>query len=226
MRRFGDLIQTIEGLRGHGSLRGPPYAYYGGSAFEPARLPPVGAMWLPGYRLAAKVPGERGTVFYANGPFRWGNTDGGDYSYPDYGQQILATEPTGWDIRTGMHPRGYYFPGSVGPSVSGLLGLSQQLTPEAIDFLRTQWALCEEEGAPNKLQCTYQKLIAAGYSEEEAREAMGLMISGAIERSAPRPDLVEAREKGLIPEKAPTWIPWAIGGVAAAGLVAYFAMRK
>ena len=146
-RALGDLVQTIEGL---GGLRGPPYAYYGGSAFEPRDLPAHGAMWLPGHRLATKMGGNEGTVFHANPPFRWGEQSGrsreypawDDPGYPDwidptrgpqgeygedltrrfYAQPIQAREPTGWDIRTGMYSRGHYKPGDVGPSVSGLGG--------------------------------------------------------------------------------------------------------
>ena len=76
---LGDLIQVIEGLNG---LAGPPYAYYGGSAFEPEELPATGAMWLPGHRLATKVAGDRGTVFHANGPFRWSEQAGRMREYP------------------------------------------------------------------------------------------------------------------------------------------------
>lgn len=152
MRGFGDPIQVIEGLSG---LSGPPYAYYGGSAFEPQSLPQRGAMWLPGHRLATKMPGADGTVFHANPPFRWREMSGrvreypafDDPGYPDwidpmrgpsgeygtdltvrtYAQPIQARTPTGWAIRTGMEPRGYYFPGDVGPSVAGLGGLGEEV---------------------------------------------------------------------------------------------------
>jgi len=123
---FGDPIQVIEGLSG---LSGPPYAYYGGSAFEPADLPPRGAMWLPGHRLATKVPGDDGTVFHANPPFRWGEQSGrmreypawDDPGYPDwidpvrgggiegqYGEDLTArvyAQPIQARIPTGVVPR-------------------------------------------------------------------------------------------------------------------------
>lgn len=145
---LGDWVQTIEGLQG------PPYAYYGGSAFTPEQLPPVGAMWLPGHRLATKMPGDQGTVFHANPPVRWTETDQDVKEYPAwdgpafsvdervgpriYAQPIQAREPTGWDVRTGLYPRGHYFPGRPGPSVSGL-GQGEErrggLTPLAGGFL-------------------------------------------------------------------------------------------
>jgi hypothetical protein len=76
---LGDLVQVIEGLNG---LSGPPYAYYGGASADPVDLPARGSMWLPGYRLARKVPGDRGTVFHANGPFRWSEQAGRMREYP------------------------------------------------------------------------------------------------------------------------------------------------
>lgn len=69
-------MQVIEGLGG------PPYSFYGGSAFEPRELPPVGALWLPGHRLAAKMPGDEGTRFFANPAFRWREQSGRSREYP------------------------------------------------------------------------------------------------------------------------------------------------
>lgn len=130
-------------------LEGPPFVYYGGSAFEPPSPPPVGAMWLPGHRLAFKSTGDRGTVFCVNPPFTWADENGLENQYPtwddpgypwwidptrgpdgEYGedltarqfaQPIRALEPTGYAFRFQNKGTSRYLPsrGEVFPGDQG-----------------------------------------------------------------------------------------------------------
>lgn len=181
---LGDLVQTIEGLEG------PPYAYYGGSAFEPpVTYPPRGAMWLPGHRLATKVPGDDGTVFHANPPFRWRENSGIVREYPAFDDPGY---PDWIDPVRGPGPDGEYDE-----------DLTRRIYVQPI-----------------------QARIPTGVVPRTRAMGMDYVIRGKVFPGDVGPSVsgLMGVEGGL--GETPTWVPWAIGGAAAVGILAWALLRR
>lgn len=248
---LGDLVQVIEGLNG---LSGPPYAYYGGSAFDPQELPARGAMWLPGHRLATKVPGDRGTVFHANPPFRWSEQAGrmreypafDDPGYPDwidpvrgpgpeglydtdltarvYAQPIQAKIPTGVVPRMEAAGMHYAIRGKYFPGDDGP-------SVSGLGALGQPVTLSDAE---------YDRLLRACTPSENQLQLLACMVQKiktdhGISTEAAYASINDAirRRQGEgksvtepVTSAAASWLPWAAAGAAAVGVIAWALSRR
>jgi len=193
---LGDLVQVIEGL---GGLSGPPYAYYGGSAFDPQELPPRGAMWLPGHRLATKVPGDRGTVFHANPPFRWSEQADRMREYPAFDDPGY---PDWIDPVRGPGPEGLYD-----------TDLTARVYAQPIQARVPTGVVPRMEAAG-----MHYAIRGKYFPGDDGPSVSGLGAAVPFFKVTPS---TAPSTSGV-----PGWLPWAVGGAAAVGIAAWLFSRK